>query len=1021
MARKKPNRTRVQQFKAQRRNSWIRFLTKITLFFVPVIALTAGLIFFLLPQGEELPILVLNLETQPERKQANAWKRINYGTSDTELGIRVPEIKKFGGPRKDVLFVFNDLLGSARQLQDNGPEQACVFVPKTEPEHQTHAFRGLLSPESTEEQSQWQAFDEYVKTLVGEIEAQRVEARDDRYARVVLVFDIDHPDLPGRIPPQANSFIKLCKQKWEQPETGTRAELAKAAPNLEVHVWLSHSEGQKSYFDSDFEKVESFFKRRFERGITGDVIQVAEDPKDVYYSNLKQYVKDWVETDADIHKLSQSPTFLEPKQFDDFPILRKKFLESQKNGKLFNYVARTNEPSYELDNLWKELDEIKIANHWNQENPLLIQRSTMLLLQMEKLWYVGQGDSDLFEQLKRRLKSELTTTTTIAPVKHTLHDALAEMPNKSIEPLNLNWLAEAPAAAAASNTDDSESEKQLEAAREQRNKNIVDWKTAHPDWSRSLGVWQAICRIDKIGVSKSTLIAAMSLLDEPQRYVTRPETSTQVNDLTRVYWNEIGYLERLTNELAWPAQDDSNFEELVLLSIKSRDRFNQLAAQLTPALVDKFENQINDLENRRRQNEDRLFANDHANLRTDFKLLDTELLELQDKHRRLKESFLSLQKQLVIAPHDFRYCLESMTVPNRGNDEANVGQKQLPEFKRWEADEQGFVINWQNLGKHRIGKMIERQDERDEIEKLEELTSKFEASRTSWHLSTASTDFASNPYDDFKKYSDNPDSLGAADGNLLGRRLLCWPGLDQTSRANIRRDLSQEPVDRSGEIQSLDPEQQELADEFAAQFADRLAEFFAEESVQILTPLGTNEIPYNSGDENYFTQVAYDVHRLFSKPDDATSQNLVVAINDFRCKKSNFDLGRVADDLWATPLASSQDEFVVSALINHKNLVEARIRNVGDGSHATREKLTAIWEAGPKKDWPSRIDQVKKFCADFKDRNWFWDRKEQKAVNEEIAKDVQAETSRGQSLVFALSTSEKPFDTVFQGTFDISN
>ena len=76
MARKKPVRTRVQQYKAQRRKSWIRFLTKITLFFVPVIALTIWLIFFLIPFGDPLPILVLDLDAKPEREQRQTWKRI---------------------------------------------------------------------------------------------------------------------------------------------------------------------------------------------------------------------------------------------------------------------------------------------------------------------------------------------------------------------------------------------------------------------------------------------------------------------------------------------------------------------------------------------------------------------------------------------------------------------------------------------------------------------------------------------------------------------------------------------------------------------------------------------------------------------------------------------------------------------------------------------------------------------------------------------------------------------------------
>lgn len=1019
MARKKPTRSRVQKYKAQRRKSWFQFLTKLALFFVPIVAFSIWLILFMLPAGSELPILVLDLDSKETKKEERSWQRISYGATDTDEGIHIPDSIKFGGPKKNVLFVFNDLLGSARKLESSDRLEACVFVPNTPSEHLTHRFRGLVNLESIEEQAQWQPFEQYVFELIKEIKSIRDAQGENGTAHVVLALDIDHPDLPGRRPPQADSFIELCKRQWEAPQLGLRAELAKLDPDLNVHIWLSHSAGQISYYDSDFAQVESFFKRRFERGITGDVIEVAETSKrDVYYSDLKKYVDQWVQTDAEVHKLAQNPVFLEPNGFEDpetsqdFPILRKKYLQRRENGNLFRYASRRNDPDYQLDQNWERLQQVKQDKHWTIENPLLLQQSTMLLLQMEKLWYVGLADSELFDQLRREVESNFNATTTILPVKHSLHDALAQEPHTTIFDFDLSLATPTEITAPDGETLDDDQRKSLqEKAEKQRQLEIGRWRNANLSWNRPFSVWKTISNLEKNGIDRDTIQGALELIDEQDRYVRRDEGLTEVADLTEVYWNEIGYLERLAHELTWPDESSEQFEELVLKSIKARDRFNRLAANIAPSLVEKFQAPIESLENRRRQLEDRLFANDHAELRDQYASLEDERIAIEGKYNRLKTDFETLQKQLIAAPHDFRYCLESVSVPLR--ETAMQGKQQLVKFAQWNASDIGFVENWRKLGNHEIGRLIQRSDNDDEIKILEDRTNAFDSIRRRWHESVDTAEFATTPYQDFEKYKQNPDTLDAADGNLLGRRLMASPSLELEARKTIRAGLCKEKVMRSGGIQQFETPNSEFAEEFL--------KFVDSTQIRDLTHLDSNALPIQSGNENYFTQVAFEAHLLRGSPFKETALNLTFAINDFRCRKSNFDLSRVAGDLWGTPKKRNEESFVTRAVTNHIELVEARIRTFPDRLHATRDELTEVWNAGPKKDWPDRLSEIQEFSTRFPSVHWRWDRKQQKAINNDLAPAIERESPNETPLVFAISTDNKKPGSIFSRKFSESD
>ena len=394
--------SRRQRYRAQQRKSWMSFLGKLALFFVPVTIASVWLVWALLGFGTELPILVLDwgkrgADDPDESKRSRVWNCETYGPATDYGDIVLPKII-YGGPNKDALVIFNDLLATDRT--PDGQLEPCVFVPATAEEHQTHGFFGLMNEPTQQHQQQWQPFKNYLIDLLNQL-AEQTPSRTDK-KKLLLAFDIDHPDLPGRLPPQANRFTGLFQNQWED----LKIELAQSFPQFDVHVWLSHAPGQKSYWDSNPSHAESFFKHRFERGLTGDVcieIPLKERSKrDVNYSHLKQYVGKRVSSDASNHYLVQTPVFLEPQSTSDFPLLRFTApLQSAvaEPGKLFSYRKR--EKLSELDSLWQKFQRVRHEYEWAIDNPLAVQQVNMLLLQMERLWYEGKGNSELFAALER--------------------------------------------------------------------------------------------------------------------------------------------------------------------------------------------------------------------------------------------------------------------------------------------------------------------------------------------------------------------------------------------------------------------------------------------------------------------------------------------------------------------------------------------------------------------------------------------------------------------------------------------
>ena len=1026
MARKKPTRSRAAEFKSKQRKSWVRFLTKISLFVFPIVVGTAWLIWFIVPSGQTLPIMVLDFQSSSDQRgTSQVWNKVNFemDSESSEIEISLPPGTELqaGGPKKDVVVVYSDLLGSARLMDGEESPVACIFKPSNAEEHLTHAYRGLLHDETAAEEKQWMRFDDYLKTVVEAVN-QKSTLKTAARGKIIIVLDIDHPDLPARLPPQSNEFIALCKQQWESASVQLNDQ-------YDVCVWLSHSEGQKSYYDSSFESVESIFKRRFELGITGDVLNLnnrKSSQGDVFYSDLKNYLLQWVQSDSNVHKLAQTPTFLEAGDLEDFPMLRLKNSDknSAKIGTLFDYTVRKDFAEFDgLNQLWEDYRSVKQSAGWTLENPLLAQRATMILLQLEKIWFVGQAESKLYKDLRGELQSILETKATISLVKHSARDGMAAANRKKFDKFDLNnWLPNV-----AQPKPGEELSSEAKAAEIKRKKSVVEWQNKNSTWTGALGVWVAIRDANEEGFDRAMIVGALGQLTDRQRIVDRADTA---EGLSKIYWNEIGYLERLASELQWPADknDLKEFRELVQLTIINRDLANEFAAKMAPSLTLEFSKKFGEFENDRRFFEDRLFANDfvkgQTSLRSEMRGLRKRYVDLGQRHDDLKREFERLQSALIAAPHDLRYCLESLAVQTLHGTDVEKRKSLMSDFQKWSTGEDGFQKSWNSLcARQTLEAVLKRADDRS-IDQGK-YTTEFEQVRlggfaADGYVEGDTKGLASNPYQDYSVFNrliagtgqETSKAMEVADGNLLARRLLLWPGLALDIRKKVRSGLSSMEVRASGRVGE---EETNVEFDFDnSEIAGPLGEVLRDQPMDLLTPSSAT-IAYTARNADFFSNVAFAAHRLLIKRSkDQTTENVLIAINDFRSEKSNLEFQRVANDLWATPKTST-DNFVNSSLRNHLSLTNVRVQNIG-GRMETREKLRANWEKVSKPSWQNRIDEVVSFSEGF--ATWNWKQKLQKAINNDITPTVKTLQKTGNDFMFALSPEQRSFATIFRGEFN---
>ena len=998
---KQPKRvSRRQRYRAQQRKSWMGFLGKLAVFFVPVTIASVWLVWMLLGFGTELPVLVLDLgkrgASEPtESKRSRVWNCETYGRSSVDGGIKLPEIH-YGGPNKDALVIFNDLLATVRNVDGN--LEPCVFVPATGEEHQTHGFFGLMNDPTQQHQQQWQPFRNYLIDILEQLKDQP-SARGDR-KKILLAFDIDHPDLPGRLPPQANQFVGLCQSQWET----LKIELAGTFQQFDVHIWLSHGPGQKSYWDSDFNHVESFFKHRFERGLTGDVcieIPLKERSKrDVSYSHLKQYVGNRVASDASNHYLIQTPVFLEPQGMSDFPLLR--FSSPLKSavaetGKLFGYRKR--EKLSELDTLWQKFHRVRHEFEWSTENPLAVQQSNMLLLQMERLWYEGKGYTELFAALNDRTNTYLDTHHMLKPVQHSLSDALVDARRLDVnflEPPKFpqDWLETLPDYDLLPEGDERSA---LEEKGSARAKSIRQWQAEYPDWRGGYLVWKSLVAPARGTIDRQMIQQGLSLLTDEQTLANKLAQNGE-----QIVFNEVLFLQRIVNELVWPdyqSNAHTKFERLVRDAMETRDKSNRFAAMLSPVLTDQFKAEFEALESGRRQAEDRLFAHDGLE-GTASNRLSSQYSDLTRRYDTLLESsssfaqrFAAAQSKLLNSTHDFRYRLESLA--SAGNDSSDTS---------WIKE---FFTKVNDLSQTKI-----------------ESFSKSNPAGEEGELSTAEQKVFSGvhegrarlPEQDLAAFADANLNLGVADGNLLGRRLVFWPDLSLRDRQRLHEGLCTDYVtldedDNGGLVSNPQADSSIEQHGLMEPIMDALPQLPAMQST-------TDPVEVPSRQEQFLLRVAAKSSRLTPyQINSVTGQSLAELINGFHARKSDMDFRRTAYDLCGTKVGNRS--FVQRSLKMHQQLIEDRLSKLSN-QQATQElssirgRIANIWRGTYDKEgtltWRERAKRVDEFCNAF--GRWDWNREQQQAVSRALLKPMNHEVDQDNKMMFSVSAVGAPFGKI---------
>lgn len=1000
--------SRRDKFARQRFRSWMWFLGKIAMFVVPILGVTTWLIVTLLQGGKHLPILTLNY-SDAENRQLDNWYRVNFSlTSNKEVDFKLPDDARedrlpFGGPNQDVAFVFADVLGDVRKIE--GEMVPCIFIANNAEQHATQAFVGQAESESLSLASQWVSLEDYLKKVLAGIDRNFVAGQS---AKIVFVLDVDHPDLPTRLPPELNQFVKLCRKRWGEFESSLSSH--------QVFLWLSHSEGQRSYFDSDPSHVESFFKRRFELAMTGDVLEIGWDDRKkwVDYRQIRDYMKQWVETDASVHLLAQSPTFLEPASFresDDFPVLEfnRRPEDAKEQGKLFEYRQRSQNPT--LDETWGKLKNVATQRHWTIENPLLLQQATKTLMQMEQLWYRGlDKDFRLFDALELQLDGPggiFNKQVSIEPFRHSLAEEWVSRGIAVPPPMPLQLIASEVVESAPGAND-------VEKIRQQRKADWAQWQQDHSNWKGELTLTAWLALADKdAALRRQTLVDLVKALEANAVQVMKefPQETVQAVNPSSVYWNEFAFLKRLTSEdeLIWPEReaDQAAFAKLVHLSIQARHHANWFAAKLEAPLAVHFATDFAKLERQRRLCEDKLFAHDVADLSPLLGNLIKQFDSLQQRYEATQKEFERIQQTLRMAPYELRYAIQSTTVADHYSD---IGSP----FESWLTEANGYAVRWGELGGQALEAVLadSTQQPSGSLDALRSKLDQLLSNDPTRRLATSPQNDQKWLNDELTRNGDNVDFMGVTDGNLLARRILAWPDLNALElRKRIHRGLSKpDRVDPSGEANQAFPYRE-------SQLAEKLDQLLSGNKVVIFQandqPLQYNPNQLVEGDENFFVRAARDAHRLqvTSQANDPSSLHVTEAINDFRRRKSSLLFERVRRDLWGTPRSGS-NSYVEASLKNHIDIVGFRLNQYQEAVY--QDTVREIWNEGDRNQWSKRLSDIGNFVNKF--QRFQWQRDEQQATNRLLA---EAMGSMTEPMVFSIYP-ERDSVAVRPSTFDIA-
>ena len=1015
---KKPTVSRTEQYRRQQRKSWGRFLGKGLLFFLPVLILTAWMVYTFLKSDKSLPILVLGDEqavgSDPDTQ---AWKTSTYRKE-------IPEGVSFGGRNKDTLVIFNDLLGSVKPFNAEGKPDAqgkstpCVFVANRPEQNETAAFLGLRSGDIETTNDQWKPLRDYLKGTLKQISDSAGTSGHKR--RIIFALDVAHPDLPGRLPPQTNQFMRLAFDAWSSGDDSTqsiRDELRDDFSSFDVFIWMSHSPGQMSYYSSDPAKVGSFFKRRLELAMTSrPSSDIDNDGNNVTYKEMRQYVLDNVSSDAEDHLLVQQPMFLEPAGFDsDSPISLQWNSEPKKdNGAVFNYRQRKEEDAPQ--ELWSKFEWVKRKHGWELEDPLRVQQCTMLLLQMDRLWYLGKAHTQLFDDLAAQFDEVCDNPSSLAPVMHTLHDRLSRAKRDgenikrdgeniifdfdlayltNFDATNQADLGKIDGEQSSPKTIPPDAKTDSDSLTDQLKKDRDEWLKEHQGWQCSMAIWRALVDI----TADSTIEESIDKVAFSEAIKLLTDRGGRQNPDTKAAWNEVGYLIRLATELTWPDQPKNagsdtgiqrKFAGLVLQSLRVRDQCNQFVAELSPVMTDRFREEFEEIENDRRYCEDRLFAYDHLELAGDFQRLLRSLQNLFDRRQTAQKNLANTQSRLIAEPHELRYAIQSLANFSKIN---NDSVKQILSVLR--AERSGSAQS-------KAPPSGTRDDDQ---------TSKWAGDKivleTLFDRSGSKTGCATDPATDFERFKkiNQTDEASHAPGNLIFRRMLGLANRDFTAdtSSKLYGDLASEKVDvvnterdSSGGNFSTLKTQAEASEKMLAQFA-ALGEHFPSR------PPNDDSAPK---DEKEFVRLAAQAHQIVPLDLDAKETLAQVKqVNQLRLKKSDLVFTRVANDLWATPRPNEANNFVVQSLAGHEATIRDRLDAYVKESknlQIVKDHVSDVWldqnQALP--DWDKRAKSAVDFSTSF--NSWSW--REEDAANPQLVKFFRNFESSEERMQFAMSS-----------------
>ena len=996
---KRKKKSRVREFRQKRRKSWIKFLTTIFAFMVPAIAIIAY-IYFVIPPSGQVPVVLLGYhETIEDTGRVDVFQlppsSIRAAENDPQQPI------EFGGTDGNVLFVYTQLL-STTDFKDGDTAAAqvpVVFVPSDREEYHTHHFRGIASEESSDEQTQWLEFMEYLPRLVNRIAGTQAYSTA---RHMVIGFDLRHPDFPAALPPNANEFMRLIERNWQDQKSRLSEYVAERAnKNLHLTLVFSHRANQYNYLHSDSKEVSTFFQRRFGRLMTFDP-DADEDGDDKFsLAEFKNYLLERVEADASIHQLAQQPLILS-RETDANDVSIAMEVRSRKDAKqnLFAVPPRGN--GQELDDRWRTFEEVSRREQWLIENPLAFQRCNLLLLQMEQLWYAALDQTGLYQTLDGKLTNLLAAKLTIQPIVHSLRDQEAHARRTGdptgYEPFDLDWLvtdesvetnelneAETKVDDQSADGDGEPQSEPTTAPGKKKGDPIALWQDNNRGWLAALAVWEAFVQGDSKQVTAENILAAIDCLE--QKTVLEDDGTS-----SDVYWSEIAFLERLATEF-FPYLEGTRSSGLsgdeaskcAHEAIRARDLANKFSANLSPIMVDKFvfENGVTasnenfpNLENQMRELEDHMFAN-HGNatglIKRYIELIGTPdgggLEFLIKQQEDLQNQLERRNRQLIEYPHFLRYSISNLLLQDQFGMLPDAGTTTTAPDQ---TIQQLVQLHTQYSPKEEA---VEREDVEATIDRIKTQQNEFQKHLGAVYQSfikqsQSETQLSSAPQTDEAELNRKKLDAKTAQGNTHRRKLMQWPSLKPSTRRDFRAGL----LSNSIVTENLEGEIPGSSRVFSfSKLRQRKVERLSQARID-----GLEGKMFSTLDECAFHSHLWLVDTTEVKESDRTSsdqvssimERIVCEINRVHAEKSNYDFDRVVHDNWGSRFdESGKSPFVISGLAHHCKTVQSRHAEIlyENAREPWITQLVEYWWGINEKD--KRIGDVANFAANFRNGN----------------------------------------------------